>query len=168
MSSDISLRSPHISSASRSCCCRCSSSTSSDAVARSSRDDPSSRSVPVAFYVSPTDHPARNGAALSCVHHNPARSRRNPPGVGCAPPRGVTVFADRPQQTGASTPQKQRRRCPPSQRLRVRSSWPHVSPSRAPSRRLQRVSVSCAPVSRGQAPRRRPLRQRQRRGNIIT
>src|SRR5258706_595539 len=56
------------------------------------------------------------------------------------PPRGVTVFAERQDQTGAAMPQKQRRHFPPSHRLWVRSSHPHVSPAHAPSRRLQRVS----------------------------
>jgi hypothetical protein len=74
------------------------------------------------------------------------------------PPRGVIVFAERSDQTGAAQPQKRRRHFTPSHRPWVRASRPHVSPAHAPSRRLQRVSVSCTRVSRGQAPRRRPPR----------
>ncbi len=85
-----------------------------------------------------------------------ARPRRDPPGVERAPPRGVTVFADRLEQPGASKPQKQRRHFPPSHRLWVHASHPHVSPAHAPSRRLQRVSFVCTHALRGQASRRRP------------
>jgi hypothetical protein len=114
---------------------------------------------------------AASSRSFLCVAHGPpitrlhtwdqnttqlARPWRNPPGVGSRPPRGVTVFAERGDQPGASNPQKQRRHFPPSHRLWVRSSRPHVSTTHAPSRRLQRVSVSCARVSLGQAPRRRP------------
>jgi len=76
------------------------------------------------------------------------RPRSNPPRVDRAPPRGVTVFADRQEQPYASTPQKQRRHFPP---LRL---WVHVSrllvpPTHAPSRRLQRVPCRARPLSAG-------------------
>lgn len=89
-----------------------------------------------------------------------ARPQSNPPRVDRAPLRGVTVFADRPEQPDASTPQKQRRHFPPTRRACVPASQLHVSPSHTPSRRLQRVSVVCMLVSRGQASRRRPTRAR--------
>jgi hypothetical protein len=72
------------------------------------------------------------------------------------PPRGVTVFAERSGETGAARPQKRRRHFPPSHRLWVHASHPHVSPTHAPSRRLQRVSVAFTHALRGQASRRRP------------
>ena len=96
-------------------------------------------------------------AAASCIARaaQPARPRRDLPGVDARPPRGVTVFAERWDESDAPRPQKRRRHFTPSHRLWVCSSRPHVSTTHAPSRRLQRVSVSCTRVSRGQAPRRR-------------
>lgn len=106
------------------------------------------------FRPRPTHHAAARGLARAA---QPALPRRDLPGVDARPPRGVTVFAERWDESGAARPQKRRRHFPPSHRLWVRSSLPHVSTAHAPSRRLQRVSVSCTCVSRGQAPRRRPV-----------
>jgi hypothetical protein len=72
------------------------------------------------------------------------------------PPRSVTVFAEREDQPGASTPQKQR---PPLPTLPSPvGSFVALarSPTHAPSRRLQRVSFVCTHALRGQASRRRP------------
>lgn len=105
--------------------------------------------------------PITQRSAPSCVHRS-----RHTLGVihqvwSARPPRGVTVFANRQGLTDASTPQKQRRRCPPSHRLLVRSSRSHASTTHAPSRRLQRVSVACTRGRRRQAPRRRPCARRR-------
>ena len=72
------------------------------------------------------------------------------------PPRGVTVFAERVDEPGASGPQKRRRHFTPSRACRFVRRISFVSTAHAPSRRLQRVSVSCTRVPRGQASRRRP------------
>jgi hypothetical protein len=72
------------------------------------------------------------------------------------PPRGVTVFAERVALIGAAGPQKRRRHFTPSHACRFIRRIPFVSTTRAPSRRLQRVSVGCTHVLRGQASRRRP------------
>jgi len=108
------------------------------------------------FLVPPTARPSRD-----CSFHRARRatctsSARSTRRRG-APPRGVTVSAGRWDESGAARRQKRRRHFPPSHRLWLRSSRPHVSATHAPSRRLQRVSLSCTRVSRGQAPRRRPL-----------
>lgn len=105
------------------------------------------------FRPRPTHHAAARGNARAA---QPARPRRDLPGVDARPPRGVTVFAERWDESGAARPQKRRRHFPPSHRLWVRSSRSHVSTTHAPSRRLLRVSVSCTRVPRGQPPRRRP------------
>ena len=100
---------------------------------------------------------ARDATARSiCRVSQPARPRRDPPGVARAPPRGVTVFADRSDESGAAQPQKRRRHFPPAHRLSVCSPVLVRFPAHALSRRLQRVSESCTRVSRAQAPRRRP------------
>lgn len=109
-----------------------------------------------------------HGPAITLLHRfvprlaQLARSLLTPPGVDRAPPRGVTVFAERLEQTGASKPQKQRRHFTPTQSpvgLLIEAAR---STTHAPSRRLQRVSVSCARVPRGQPPRRRPTEARLR------
>ena len=115
------------------------------------------------FRPRPTHHASARGIAHAA---QPARPRRDLPAVDARPPRGVTVFAERWDESGAERPQKRRRHFPPSHRLWVRSSRARVSTAHAPSRRLQRVSVSCTRVSRGQPPRRRPVEAVRRRPRI--
>lgn len=89
------------------------------------------------FRPRPTHHAAAPSIARAA---QPARPRRDLPGVDARPPRGVTVFAERWDESGAERSQKRRRHFPPSHRSWVRSSRSHVSTTHAPSRRLQRVS----------------------------
>jgi hypothetical protein len=112
------------------------------------------------FCPRPTHHAAARGLARAA---QPALPRRDLPGVDARPPPCVTLFAARWDKSGAARPQKRRRHFPPSHRMWVRSSRSHVSTTHAPSRRLQRVSVSCTRVSRRQAPRRRPPADHLRR-----
>ena len=107
------------------------------------------------FRPRPAHHATHRSIARAA---QPAHPRSNPPGVDRAPPRGVTVFAERSDETGAAQPQNRRRHFPPSHRLWGRSSWPHVSPAHAPSRRLQRgclyrARASLAGKRRAGAPR---------------
>ena len=70
-----------------------------------------------------------------------------------APPRGVTVFAERSDETGAPQPQQRRRHFPPSHRLWVRSSLPHVPRPCAVTSLAAGVRVVHARLSRaGAAP----------------
>ncbi len=96
-------------------------------------------SSPVGCFFSFHPRPARHASAslrrAPCATCAPsARSTR----CRSRPPRGVTVFAERAGQTGASKPQKRRhhRGCT-------------CSPAHAPSRRLQRVSLLCTRVLAG-------------------
>jgi len=59
-----------------------------------------------------------------------ARPRRDLRCVDPRPPRRVTVFAERCDETGAAQPQKRRRHCTPARACRFVFSWLHVSPSR--------------------------------------
>ena len=105
-----------------------------------------------------------HGLPFTRLHHcdgnaaQLARPRRIPPRVDRGP-----LVASLFLQGGWNNPALQSRKNsaatshPPI--AWVHSSRPHASTARAPSRRLQRVSLSCARVPRGQAPRRRPFQR---------
>lgn len=76
------------------------------------------------FRPRPSHHAAAPGIARAA---QPTRRRRELPGVDARPPRGVTVFAERWDESGAARPQKRRRHFPPSH--------PRVSRGQAPRRR---------------------------------
>jgi len=105
-----------------------------------------------AFHPRPTLH-AR--ASLRRRRSGVARASSWPPCVNRAPPRGVTVFADRQNKPALQI----RKNSAATSRPPIACGFvcgSLVSPAHAPSRRLQRVSFVLAGVPRGQASRRRP------------
>ena len=70
-------------------------------------------------------------------------------GQWSTPPRCVTVFAERCGETGAARPQKRRRNFTPTRACGFVRSFTFVSTTRAPSRRVQRVSLCGCACSAG-------------------
>jgi hypothetical protein len=120
-------------SASRSCCCRCSSSTARGMHARTllARFTVVAQRPPLfLFRPRPALHAAaslRRASLARCTQRSGTRAP-SAQSTTCRsrPPRGVTVFAEREDKPGASGPQKQRRHFTPSHRLWFHSSRLHV------------------------------------------